>query len=62
MGDARTLIQGADKEILPLAAGLKKTLDEAGGVLGEARQALKKASDLVSDESVLSAEVLNHVG
>ena len=59
VGDARTLIQGADKEILPLAAGLKKTLDEAGGVLGEARQALKKASDLVSDESVLSAEVLN---
>ena len=58
LGDTRNLIKGADKEILPLAAGLKKTLDEAGGVLGEARQALKKASDLVSDESVLSAEVL----
>jgi paraquat-inducible protein B len=59
LGDTRNLIKGADKEIIPLAAGLKKTLDEAGGVLGEARQALKKASDLVSDESVLSAEVLN---
>jgi paraquat-inducible protein B len=59
LGDTRTLIQGADKEILPLAAGLKKTLDEAGGVLGEARQTLKKASALVSDESFLSAEVLN---
>jgi paraquat-inducible protein B len=58
LGDTRNLIKGADKEILPLAAGLKKTLDEAGGVLGEARQALKKASDLVSDESVLSVEVL----
>ncbi len=34
-----TLIKDADKEIIPLAAGLKKTLDEAGGVLGEARQA-----------------------
>jgi paraquat-inducible protein B len=59
LGDTRNLIKSADKEIVPLAAGLKKTLDEAGGVLGEARQALKKASDLVSDESVLSAEVLN---
>ncbi len=59
VGDARTLIQGADKEILPLAAGLKKTMDETNGVLAEARLALKKASDLVSDESVLSAEVLN---
>ncbi len=58
LGDTRNLIKGADKEIIPLAAGLKKTLDEAGGVLGEARLALKKASDLVSDESVLSAEVL----
>ena len=58
LGDTRNLIKSADKEIVPLAAGLKKTLDEAGGVLGEARQALKKASDLVSDESVLSAEVL----
>jgi paraquat-inducible protein B len=56
--DTRNLIQGADKEIIPLAAGLKKTLDEAGGVLGEARQTLKKASALVSDESVLSAEIL----
>jgi paraquat-inducible protein B len=59
LGDTRNLIKGADKEILPLAAGLKKTLDEAGGVLGEARLMLKKASALVSDESVLSAEVLN---
>ena len=59
LGDTRNLIKGADKEILPLAAGLKKTLDETNGVLAEARQALKKASDLVSDESVLSAEVLN---
>jgi paraquat-inducible protein B len=59
LGDTRNLIQGADKEILPLASGLKKTLDEAGGVLGEARQTLKKASALVSDESFLSAEVLN---
>jgi paraquat-inducible protein B len=58
LGDARNLIQGADKEIVPLAAGLKKTLDETSGVLAEARQALKKASDLVSDESILSAEVL----
>ena len=58
LGDTRNLIKGADKEIIPLAAGLKKTLDEAGGVLGEARQALKKASALISDESVLSAEVL----
>jgi paraquat-inducible protein B len=59
LGDARTLMKAADKEILPLAAGLKKTLDEASGVLGEARQTLKKASEFVSDESVLSAEVLN---
>ena len=58
LGDARNLIQGADKEILPLAAGLKKTLDETSGVLGEASQTLKKASAFVSDESVLSAEVL----
>jgi len=59
LGDTRNLIQGADKEIVPLAAGLKKTLDETSGVLAEARQTLKKASALVSDESVLSAEVLN---
>jgi paraquat-inducible protein B len=59
LGEARSLIQGADKEILPLAAALKKTLNEAGGVLGEARQTLKKASAFVSDESILSAEVLN---
>jgi paraquat-inducible protein B len=58
LGDTRNLIKGADKEIIPLAAGLKKTLDETNGVLAEARQALKKASDLISDESVLSAEVL----
>ena len=58
LGDTRNLIKGADKEILPLAAGLKKTLDETNGVLAEARQALKKASDLVSSESILSAEVL----
>ena len=56
MKDARTLLQGADKEIVPLAAGLKKTLDEAGGVLAEARQTLKKASNSISEESVLSAE------
>ncbi len=59
LGDTRNLIKSADKEILPLAAGLKKTLDEASGVLGEARQTLKKASEFVSDESTLSAEVLN---
>ena len=59
LGDTRNLIKSADKEILPLAAGLKKTLDETSGVLAEARQTLKKASALVSDESVLSAEVLN---
>jgi len=59
LGDTRNLIKGADKEIIPLAAGLKKTLDETNGVLAEARQTLKKASALVSDESILSAEVLN---
>jgi paraquat-inducible protein B len=58
LGDARNLIQGADKEIIPLAASLKKTLDEAGGVLDEARQALKKASAVISDESVLSSELI----
>ena len=58
LGDARNLIQGADKEIIPLAASLKKALDEAGGVLDEARQALKKASAVISDESILSSELI----
>jgi paraquat-inducible protein B len=59
LGDAQTLLKDADREVVPLAAGLRKTLDEAGGVLGEARLALKKASELISDESILSAEILN---
>jgi paraquat-inducible protein B len=58
LGDARTLLKDANKEIIPLAAGLKKALDQAGLVLGETRQALKKASEILSDESVLSAEFL----
>ena len=58
LGEARTLLKDADREILPLAAGLKKTLDETSGVLGEARDAMKKASAILSDESVLSAEFI----
>ncbi|MBI5583963.1 MAG: MCE family protein [Deltaproteobacteria bacterium] len=58
LGEARNLLKNADKEIIPLAAGLKKTLDQTEGVLVETRQALKKASDILSDESVLSAEFI----
>jgi paraquat-inducible protein B len=58
LGDARTLLKDTNKEIIPLAAGLKKTLDQTEGVLAETRQALKKASAILSDESVLSAEFL----
>ncbi len=58
LGDARTLLKDTNKEIIPLAAGLKKTLDQTEGVLAETRQALKKASAILSDESSLAAEVI----
>jgi paraquat-inducible protein B len=58
LGDARTLLKDTNKEIIPLAAGLKKTLDQTEGVLAETRQALKKASAILSDESALAAEVI----
>lgn len=59
LGDARQLMQNADGQIIPLAGSLKTTLDEVGGVLEEARQTLSKASKIISDESNLSAEVIN---
>jgi paraquat-inducible protein B len=58
LGDARTLLKNADQEILPLAGGLKTTLEETNGVLAEARNAVKKASAMLSDESVLSGEFI----
>jgi paraquat-inducible protein B len=58
LGEARSLIKNADREIVPLAADLKKTLNEAEGVLAETRQALKKASSILSDDSILSAEFI----
>ena len=59
LADARQLIKDTDGQIGPLAGELKKTLEETNGVLASAREALKKASDLISDESILSAEVIN---
>jgi paraquat-inducible protein B len=57
--DTRKLVNTADKEIMPLAAGLNKTLNEAGGVLGEARKTLNQASEVISGDSILSAEVIS---
>jgi paraquat-inducible protein B len=57
--DTRKLVNTADKEIMPLAAGLNKTLNEAGGVLGEARKTLNQAAEVISGDSILSAEVIS---
>jgi paraquat-inducible protein B len=57
--ETRQLIRNTDGQIAPLAAGLKTTLEEASKVLSEARQTLKKASETISEDSLLTAEIIN---
>jgi paraquat-inducible protein B len=59
LADARRLIKDANGQIIPLAGNLKTTLEEAGGVLAEARMALKKASATVSEDSIIAVEIIN---
>jgi paraquat-inducible protein B len=59
LSDSRRLIRDTNEQIIPLASNLKTTLEESGKVLGEARGTLKKASEALSGESVLSAEFIN---
>lgn len=59
LADSRRFIQDADGQIIPLSNNLKTTLEESGKVLAEARETLKKASEAISGESVISAEFIN---
>jgi paraquat-inducible protein B len=59
LADARRILKNVDGQISPLAGDLKTTLKEVEGTLAEARRTLKSASETVSDESVLSVEIIN---
>lgn len=59
LADTRKLVNTADREIMPLAAGLNKTLNETSGVLAEARKTLTQAAEVISGDSLLSAEVIS---
>jgi paraquat-inducible protein B len=58
LADTRSVIKKADEQIVPLSGDLKNTLREATSTLAEAQKTLKKASDAISGESVISAELI----